>query len=307
MGFKHLCTVLGNQLGERTRLTLAFVLVIGGLSILIPGSGRAPAISASSPAPLSTSLPLPAAVSTPEHFPSPTPEPINPVFLPFIALVSTPEIAGTESIHLVTSLVRPRSAFVDYDFLPGSKPLTVRLIPPDHRFNAGLPLEITFIPGERCLFGDRQACIYQFATVENRQIIFASLHSGVGGEGQALRHALEGTGFNRGQYLPHQVAENARALAGARVALLQGKKDRSHFELAAVARIPPEHLQAYFALPVEQTLAFAVSIGALDPRLLEDDVFVIETCGWRLPGEDWVPGVSTTTGSVYLALIRAAP
>jgi hypothetical protein len=32
-------------------------------------------------------------------------------------------------------------------------------------------------------------------------------------------------------------------------------------------------------------------------------LLVIETCGWRHPAEAWAPGVTDTSGSVYLVVI----
>jgi hypothetical protein len=306
MSFKRLSAALQLLPRQRTRYLLAFGLVIAGLGIILPGSGQTPPKLDATSAPIATPASPPATATPVRQYPVSIPvkpPQINVTFLPFVPLQPLVHVDQSGTSSSTSSQDETGSAFADYDFLPGSKPLTLRLTPPDQRINAGLPLEITFMPGEQCFFGDRQACIYQFTITGDQQIILASLHSGVGGEGQPLRHALEGTGFNRGLYSPRQVAENAQALAGARVSLLQGKKARDHFELLTVARIPPEHLVAYFAHPVEQTLDFAVAIGALEPSHLEGDILVLETCGWRLPGEPWAPGVSTTTGSVYLILI----
>ena len=50
-------------------------------------------------------------------------------------------------------------------------------------------------------------------------MILATVHSGIGGEGQALRSALEGTGINRAAFPLDVVQRKLEALRGAQVAL----------------------------------------------------------------------------------------
>jgi hypothetical protein len=224
------------------------------------------------------------------------PSPLSQVFVPFVNRAAV-EISESEPI------TRSISDWHGIDFSPGAQQITLRITPPDQRINAGRTLELAFLPSDRCEFGDGQACVYPFLTNRSKRVIFTSIHSGVGGEGEIFRHALEGTGFNRGLFSPEKILENALTLAGAQVTLKQGNLIRSDFKLVRVIRIPPGKLDAYYASPVEDTLGFALDSGLLEVQDLNQDLLVLETCGWRLPGEAWANGVSDTTGSVYLVLI----
>jgi hypothetical protein len=50
-------------------------------------------------------------------------------------------------------------------------------------------------------------------------------------------------------------------------------------------------------------LDYAVQNNLLDPNLLNQDLLIIETCGWRLPGETLIEGLENTSSSVYVAFI----
>ena len=129
------------------------------------------------------------------------------------------------------------------------------------------------------------------------------MHSGVGGEAEAFRNFLEGTGFNQGYYKLAQVTKNAQSLAGSTVQISQGGQVRTGLELISILRIPPEYLDAYMALPVEKILSFAVEITGIDPAIFNQALVIFETCGWQLPDEDLIEGHTVTSSSVYLGII----
>lgn len=280
----------------RSRLLLAITFILGGVIMILPAIRL---IVAQFQLQLMGVESISVVEST--HTATPTP------FLPVITRKTYLPIVNQAIPNVSEAQLQrePLSVMGEVDFSPGAEQITIRVTPPDSRINGGNPLDMTFLPDSHCVFGDRRACIYTFLSPGGKNVVLASLHSGVGGEGQAFRHALEGTGFNMGLYTVDRVYENAWTLAGAGISLLQGGKIRTDFELIKVARIPPEYIQTYFALPVEDTLQFAVDIQVLEPQYLDQDLLVFETCGWRLPGDRWAPGVSDTTGSVYLGLVRA--
>ncbi len=196
--------------------------------------------------------------------------------------------------------------FAGIDFSPGSQPITLRIRPPNKRLNGGEPLEITFTPGETCTFGTGTACVYTYRTPSDVPVIHLTIHSGVGGEAQAFRHLLEGTGLNRALYPLVQVNKNMRQLHGAKVVLRQGKRSGGDLELSGLGRLPPQRMAAYFTTPIEEALIYAAEdipefSEFINPR---SPLLVFETCGWKMPGEPWSQGVSATSGSIYLAVIQ---
>lgn len=228
-----------------------------------------------------------------------TPTPFRPLLHP----TRTPEPFFEQTHPPAAQDLSPEISGID--FSPENPEITLRILP-QGAVNGGNPIEIRFIPGERCQFGDHHACVYVYPRQNGGKVIFLTLHSGVGGEGQAFRHALEGTGLNRASFSLERVHANLETLTGAKVHLLQGRKNRKGFTIAALGRIPPGEVQAYFAAPVEEALsrvsdAYPPFDLSFDPAI---DLIVFETCGWRMPGEPWAPGVSDTTGSVYVAVIH---
>jgi hypothetical protein len=199
--------------------------------------------------------------------------------------------------------------FAGIDFAPGSPRITLRIDPPGKKVNQGQEITITFLPGSRCYFGDGQACVNSYRAENGQPVIYLTVHSGVGGQGQAYRHALEGTGLNRAAYSLDQVQKNLGFLQGARVTIQQGETTHKGLVLAGAARVPGAGVLDYFSLPVEHGLSAA---AAYQPDLEafarpEQPLLVFETCGWRMPEEAWSPGTSTTSASVYLGVIHAAP
>lgn len=189
------------------------------------------------------------------------------------------------------------------DFSPGSAPITVMLYPEPAKVPLERGAEIQISPGSACIFGEGKACVYSFMTSQGGKVLFASIHSGVGGEADTLRDLIEGTGVNQGLLDIYDVVEKMESLQGSEIALRQGDETISGMELVDLVRISPANLATYMALPVEKTLDYAVQIAGLDPDLLGQDLLVMETCGWRLPGEDNY-NLENTSSSIYLAVIE---
>jgi hypothetical protein len=224
---------------------------------------------------------------------------INRIYLPSI----------NHNIHSLEKLesenfATPLNEIVD--FSSAGEPITIMIFPGRDHSRHSQPIEITFLPDERCIFGDGKACVYPFISKHGKQVLFTSVHSGIGGEGEIFRSVIEGTGINQGLYTAHQVFGNINSLTGSQVTVLQADIEVNGLELIAIIRIPPEQIKAYLALPVEKILDFAVELNVLYPEVLKQDLLVIETCGWRLPGETRYSGLSDTSGSIYLGLVRIA-
>jgi hypothetical protein len=204
---------------------------------------------------------------------------------------------------------QPSLDFFGIDFANRQKPVTIRIFPPNRRVNGGKPIEISFLPGKRCVFGDHRACVFNYLSLAGGNVIFLSVHSGVGGEADPLRHALEGTGIGQPAFSLKQVRAAMKALGGASVTITQGAATLSGLSLDALARIPAARLEAYFDAPIAAALTRAEASNpglgqAIDPA---QPLIVLETCGWKMPSEPWAEGVTSTTGSVYLGLIQAGP
>ena len=128
------------------------------------------------------------------------------------------------------------------DFSPTSQPISIKIYAEKNQGDRDLPIEISFIPDEHCEFGDGSACIYPLHASSGKQIILASVHSGVGGDAEAFRDFLEGTGFNQGYYQLAQVRRNAQSLQGSAVEMSQAGQKYTELQLINILRIPPEHL-----------------------------------------------------------------
>ena len=173
--------------------------------------------------------------------------------------------------------------------------------------NGGKAIKISFLPGKRCVFGDQRACVFNYLTSEGGNVIFISVHSGVGGEAQGLRNALEGTWIDQAAFSLRQVRAAMKGLMGAKAKIQQGARELDELSLVGVARVPADQIEAYFDSPIEASLRQAETsnpgfMEAIDP---DQAMIVIETCGWKMAGEPWAAGVTSTTGSVYLAVLQA--
>lgn len=88
----------------------------------------------------------------------------------------------------------------------------INIIPPDKRVNRGKPIVISFVPGQKCNYGDQSACSSIYQSMMKSEIVFITIHCGVKGEGQAFRHAVEGTGINSAAFDLKKVRNNLMAL-----------------------------------------------------------------------------------------------
>jgi hypothetical protein len=203
------------------------------------------------------------------------------------------------------SAQEPTFDFYGIDFGSPQR-VTIEIIPLDAQVNKGKPIKISFMPGERCEFGDRHACTYAYKPTNTGNVIVVTVHSGMGGEAQRFRAALEGTGINRAGYPLKKVNANLQSLAGAAVVISQGEHVVESVQMTAVTRIPARALKRYFRASLAEILEVAADLdpgigGLVDP---DQPQIVLETCGWKMPGEDGSENVSDTTGSVYLGIIR---
>ncbi len=199
--------------------------------------------------------------------------------------------------------------FYGIDFSDSTRRVRIKIYPSDREVNGGNPIVISFYPGEECVLGDGSACIHKAMSLRGGEITYITAHSGLGGEADALRNALEGTGFDQARYSLEQVHEKLRLLEGAQVIISQGDVDVGGLRLVSAGRIPPEHLQDYMSASFPDSLRLAALLnpsltGAVFPALPE---IVLETCGWWMPGEELAPGSNTTAASIYLGVIQKMP
>ena len=130
------------------------------------------------------------------------------------------------------------------------------------------------------------------------------MHWGGCTKAEALRNFLEVTGFFQGAYTDTSGRSKMQSLVGSAISIEQGEKVLDALSLIAFIRVPPAHFDTYMALPVEQTLDYALEVMQLDPSVLDQDLLVFETCGWKLPGEEAVAGLNYTSNAIYLGLVQ---
>jgi len=227
-------------------------------------------------------------------------EPVGITATPFQPRHPTPEfVPASQSVGI------PAWNATDLNFWPQTAAwVQIWIDPTGPQVNGGQPIEVAFRPAESCEFGDQQACV-----TTSQGLIFLTVHSGYGGEGQLFRHALEGSGLNAAAFSLETVQANMQALQGAQVAITTDGRQQGGLQVQTVLRIPPDRLEAYFALPVEAALELAgalnpVAWAAIDP---DKPMLVFETCGWRMPSEPGSERASATTGSVYITVIQPVP
>jgi hypothetical protein len=196
-----------------------------------------------------------------------------------------------------------------FNFEPGSERIMVRIYPVDKQVNKGKPIVVRFWPGEKCRFGDKNGCVVAYQPDDLNAVVFVSLHSGITGQGQRLRNVLEGTGLNRAKYKMDQVTANLQALSGAEVTITQGEYEVGNFRLMVAARLPGSVIGEYFSVPAQEALAMAAGVDpGLEPYVVpEQPQFVIETCGWKMAGEERDSEATDTSASIYLVVIQLAP
>jgi len=234
------------------------------------------------------------------HLPA-TATPFKPVIAtPTPYLPSHPTLPPENNV-----VITPDFDFHGIDFTPGAEEITLRFWPESESFNHGRPIKIRFLPGSECIFGDHQACINHFRTADQQEVIWVSVHSGVTGEGQELRHALEGTGINSAGFSLEQVLINLEEIKYSTITLQQGQKSIEIDSEAAFARVPAAQVPDYLSMPFDQALQMAFSTNSSVQQRIKEagTLLVIETCGWRMPGEEGWQFVSDTTASIYLGIL----
>jgi len=209
---------------------------------------------------------------------------------------------------VAAAFFEPSYQYFGIDFSNRQSRVNLHITPPDKKVNRGKTIKVSFLPGNSCYFGDKKACTSAHHNGLNN-MVFLTIHSGVGGEGQDLRHALEGTGLNRAGYSLEKVQKNMAGLAAAEVAIIQNGQKVDGFTLVGVTRIPAKHVKQYLGLHIQDALLFATQLDAklmtaIDPTR---PMLVFETCGWKMSGERWYPGTSATTGSIYVGVIQNLP
>jgi hypothetical protein len=252
---------------------------------------------------------------TPTVHPTQTFTPFQPViytqtpFQPYNTPLPTPTFTPvpTETpLPTETPVLDPSFQYYGINFHANAQPVTIDIYPPDNKVNGGQPIHITFTPGEKCIFGDHRACVNGYRADLAGDLTFLTVHSGVGGEGQALRNALEGTWIDRAGLPLSQVMNQMDALRGARVIIRQGDHKVEDSSVARLGRVPALEVARYFRISHERGLTLAVnSDGDLGTfALANQPTLIIETCGWKMAEEPWADGVSWTTGAVYLTVIH---
>jgi hypothetical protein len=238
-----------------------------------------------------------------QQSPAATPTPFQP--LPGTPLPPEP----ARGVFGLSSAGGTSQDFYGIDFNDSTQRVRIKIYPPDQNVNGGNPIVISFYPGAVCKLGDGKACIHSYRSLRGGDTTYITAHSGLGGEANAFRNALEGTGFDRARYSLEQVQEKLRLLEGAEVTISQGDMDVSGLRLVSAGRVPSEHIQSYMSASFADGLRLAAQLnpsltGAVYPALPQ---IVLETCGWRIPGEDLAPGSTSTAASIYLGVIQKMP
>ncbi len=187
----------------------------------------------------------------------------------------------------------------------GQPVIHLRIKPDGGQVNRGEPIQLDFQLGTECQFGDGTACINTFQAPNSAPVSLVTIHSGVGGEAQPLRHALEGTGYNQAGLPLRQVMKNLRQLTGSPVRISQGGEQLDDLEIAAAVRLPAELVKEYLKTPASQVLEFAAQYAPELEAFINPahPLLVIETCGWRMPGEALGNGLPDTSASIYILVI----
>ena len=230
------------------------------------------------------------------------------VYLPFLPQTQLPDLPTHPSTPPPEAPVPspPSLKVLGIDFGNQQDWVRIKIYPKDRKVNNGQPIILKFIPGDHCIFGDQHACVAALQSSEGTPVIWLTIHSGVGGEGQPFRNAVEGTGINSAAYSLQHISANLQDLSDSRVVISQGTTTARDLRLQVTARIPGSLLPGYFNTPLEDTLDFSAQVAPeLQPlSLSKQPLIVFETCGWRVPGQPWFPGTTATSASVYLGVIE---
>jgi hypothetical protein len=236
------------------------------------------------------------------------PAPSIPVFsTPFRPLLPTPASSTPPTLTVQPApSPTPSSLFYAIDFNPGAATIRIIIHPPTRQINGGRMIVVEVNPGRTCRYQDHRACIGAFRDSQNRNTIFATVHSGIGGEAESYRNAVEGTGLDQAVFSLAKIQTTLQQLEGAEVLLRQGDVVMEGLQLRTAVRIPAGRVRDYLDAPVAKSLELAVEINPNLPDSLIPDLplLVFETCGWKHPAEPWAAGMTGTSGSIYVAAIQ---
>jgi len=233
----------------------------------------------------------------------PSPTPFLPVIQPPVVLQKSSGDEKPEAI-LPTAEVRPEIPpfWEDFDFSIDAGKIEIHLLDQTGNFFDGKPVVLRFTAGEDCPFGTGRGCVSQHAA---GRYLLLTLHSGVSGEAQQLRHALEGTGINTAGLKSAAIQANLEYLQSSIASLHQGSRNLDYLSVKAALRIPPDQIEAYYSRPFIEALDSAVENDRRFQEILNsgEPLIIIETCGWPVYGEPAAKGDYQGTGSVYLVAI----
>ncbi len=238
-----------------------------------------------------------------------TPPALHQATRPAVQLTATPfqPLSPTPTGTAAATLLPTPTALPARHFAAGlvEEPArrTTLEIDPGPGFNQGSPIQLNFITGQECLFGSGTACVSRH---EDGDLLLLTIHSGLGGQGESFRRAVEGTGIDTALFSLARIQANLAALQGAPVRLSIDGQAQDNLELVGVARVPPDRLQEYFSLPGDEAMKLATQYNPLVQAALEsgEQMLAFEICGWSVPAEAWAVGVSPTSASIYLGFIR---
>ena len=274
------------------------------------------------PTPTVTGTPAPTPTPTPTATPTPTPpqrraRPGGPVLIEWISQSALSLLRSWLDPIKVTPQAPPdesaaygnEAGYSGIDFSQRDTWIRIYIYPPDKHLHRGKPVVIAFLPGKRCRFGDNRGCVTTFRDEGNGEVTFLTVHSGIGGEGQAFRQALEGTGLGGAAYNLKKIQANLNAWEGAKVVITQGKKRMEGFTLTTISRVPARQVNNYLGASIPEALTFAAHLDEdlILPISSGERLLIFETCGWRVPGERRAARVPLSSASIYLGVIQQTP
>lgn len=226
-------------------------------------------------------------------------EKIEPEYIFFLPYISSHQKSTTLHPGPPISV----NVFERINFSAESERINITIFPRGLSEEDGKPIQISFMPSEECNFGDGNGCVNEFSSSAGNRIIFVSVHSGLGGEADGFRDLLEGTGLNQGLYNPAEVQKRVQYLSGSEITIIQGEYEITNLSLKAIIRIPPEQLKIYIDLPIPSALEYALEQTYFSQEFIDQDLLIIETCGWRLPHEPQIDGLPQNSNSTYLGIV----
>lgn len=238
------------------------------------------------------------AITSPDA--SHTPAPSSPTLTPFRPQQHTATAQPTATaIPTATASPTPEPHRHFADAMTGDgDQINIEIEPPDS-VNRGKPVIIRLTVGDACDYGLQRACS---SLHRSGSLLLLTVHSGLGAEGERFRQAVEGLGINQAAYSLAKIQANLAGLEAAPVSI----NDSPDYELVGVARVPPARLNEYLSANGDDALALAGEYNPAIQSALQsgEDLLAFEICGWQLPGEPAAEGVTPTTASIYLGVIR---